>query len=58
MGVTRTNSNYNEYKRFTLEEAADLVSDMNEQEMLFAPGIRLKVICKHFFGKVVECIVC
>lgn len=36
----------------------DLVSDMNEQEMLFAPGIRLKVICKHFLGKVVECIVC
>lgn len=36
----------------------DLVSDMNEQEMLFAPGIRLKVISKHFLGKVVECIVC
>lgn len=36
----------------------DLVSDMNEQEMLFAPGIRLKVISKHLLGKVVECIVC
>lgn len=36
----------------------DLVSDMNEQEMLFAPGIRLKVISKHFLGKVIECIVC
>ena len=36
----------------------DLVSDMNEQEILFAPGIRLKVISKHFLGKVVECIVC
>lgn len=36
----------------------DLVSDMNEQEMLFAPGIRIKVIDKHIFGKVAECIVC
>lgn len=36
----------------------DLVSDMNEQEMLFAPGIRLEVISKHFLGKSVECIVC
>lgn len=37
---------------------ADLVSDMNEQEMLFAPGIKLEVINKFRFGKVVECFVC
>lgn len=36
----------------------DLVSYMNEQEMLFAPGIRLKVIGKRRFGKYVECIIC
>ena len=36
----------------------DLVSDMNEREMLFAPGIRLKVIGKNVFGKFVECVVC
>lgn len=36
----------------------DLVSDMHEQEMLFAPGIRLKVIGKNMFGKFVECVVC
>lgn len=35
----------------------DHVSDMHEQEMLFAPGIRLKVIGKYIFGKFVECIV-
>lgn len=36
----------------------DLVSDMHEQEMLFAPGIRLKVIRKYMLGKFVECVVC
>lgn len=36
----------------------DLISDMHEQEMLFAPGIRLKVIGKHVFGKFVECVIC
>lgn len=36
----------------------DLISDMYEQEMLFAPGIRLKVTGKHVFGKFVDCIVC
>lgn len=36
----------------------DLVSDMHEQEMLFAPGIRFKVIGKYMFGKFVECVVC
>lgn len=36
----------------------DLVSDMHEQEMLFAPGIKLKVIGKCLFGKFVDCIVC
>lgn len=36
----------------------DLISDMHEQEMLFAPGIKLKVIWKCWFGKFVECIVC
>lgn len=35
----------------------DLVSDMHEQEMLFAPGIKLEVISKHMFGKFVECII-
>lgn len=35
----------------------DLISDMHEQEMLFAPGVRLKVIGKHVFGKIVECFV-
>ena len=36
----------------------DLVSDMHEQEMLFAPGIRLKVIRKRRFGKFIDCLVC
>lgn len=36
----------------------DLVSDMNEREILFALGIRIKVISKHFWGKAAECIVC
>lgn len=36
----------------------DLISDMHEQEMLFAPGVRLKVIGKHMLGKFVECVVC
>lgn len=36
----------------------DLVSDMHEQEMLFAPGIRLKVIGMCMFGKFIECVVC
>lgn len=36
----------------------DLVSDMHEQEMLFAPGIRLKVIGKRRFGKYVDCVIC
>lgn len=33
----------------------DLVADMGESELLFAPNIRLKVI--HNFGKYIECIV-
>ena len=36
----------------------DLVSDMNEKEILFAPGIKLQVLGKHWFGKTIECIVC
>lgn len=36
----------------------DLVSDMHEQEMLFAPGICLQVVSVHPFGKLVECMVC
>ena len=35
----------------------DLISDMHEQEMLFAPGIRLKVIRRDILGKFVECVV-
>lgn len=35
----------------------DLISDMNEKEMLFAPGIKLKVLDNYWFGKYVECIV-
>ena len=35
----------------------DLISDMNENEMLFAPGIKLKVLGSYWFGKDVECIV-
>ena len=35
----------------------DLISDMNENEMLFAPGIKLKVLGSYWFGKYVECIV-
>lgn len=35
----------------------DLISDMHEQEMLFAPGIRLKVLGKHVLGKFVECVI-
>lgn len=35
----------------------DLVSDMHEQEMLFAPGIRLKIIRSSLFRKSIECIV-
>lgn len=33
----------------------DLISDMGENELLFAPDIRLRVI--HNFGKYIECIV-
>ena len=36
----------------------DLISDMHEQEMLFAPRITLKVINNHIFSKCIECIVC
>lgn len=36
----------------------DLVSDMHEQEMLFAPRICLQVVSVHPFGKLVECKVC
>lgn len=35
----------------------DLISDMNENEMLFAPGTRLKVVNSCRFGKFIECIV-
>jgi len=35
----------------------DLISDMNENEMLFAPGIKLKVLGSYWFGKNVECVV-
>ena len=35
----------------------DLISDMHEQEVLFAPGIKLKVLSKHLFGKFVECVI-
>ena len=55
----RTRSLFTVYiPRGTPAVYVDLVSDMNEQEMLFAPGIRIKVIDKHVFGKVIECIVC
>lgn len=33
----------------------DLISDMNENEIIFAPGIKLKVLDTHFFKKFVEC---
>ena len=36
----------------------DLISDMNEKEILFAPGIRLQVVGKHWSGKYIECIMC
>lgn len=35
----------------------DLISDMNENEMIFAPGTKLKVLDTHFFKKYVECII-
>ena len=35
----------------------DLVSDMGENELLFAPNIKLKVLGNYWFGKYIECIV-
>ncbi len=35
----------------------DLISDMQEREMLFAPGTKLQVISYSIFKKRVECIV-
>lgn len=35
----------------------DLVADMNENEMLFAPDIKLKVLGSYFFGRYIECVV-
>lgn len=35
----------------------DLISDMHEREMLFAPGIKLKIIKKQKFRKNIECII-
>ena len=34
----------------------DLISDMHENEMLFAPGLKLKVISS-FFGRIIVCVV-
>lgn len=36
----------------------DLISEMCEQEMLFAPQIKLYVINNHILSKCIECIVC
>ena len=35
----------------------DLISDMNENELLFAPNIKLKVLSSHRFGKCIMCVV-
>ncbi len=35
----------------------DLISDMNERELLFAPDIKLKVLNNHMFGKYINCVV-
>lgn len=35
----------------------DLVSDMHENEMLFAPDIKLKVLGSYWFGGYIECFV-
>lgn len=35
----------------------DLVSDMHENELLFAPNIRLRVLGSFYFGRYIECIV-
>lgn len=35
----------------------DLISDMHENEMLFAPGVKLKVLNSFYFGKFIECVI-
>ncbi len=35
----------------------DLISDMNENEILFAPNIKLKVLDSYWFGRYIECVV-
>lgn len=35
----------------------DLVSDMHENELLFAPNIKLRVLGSFYFGRYIECIV-
>ena len=32
----------------------DLISDMNENEILFASGVKLKVLNSFYFGKIME----
>lgn len=35
----------------------DLVSDMHENELLFAPNIKLKILGNYWFGKYIMCVV-
>lgn len=35
----------------------DLIADMKENEMIFAPNIKLKVLGSYYFGKYIECVV-
>lgn len=35
----------------------DLVADMNENEIIFAPNIKLKVLGSYWFGRYIECVV-
>lgn len=35
----------------------DLISDMGENELLFAPNIKLKILSNCLFGKYIECVV-
>ena len=35
----------------------DLISDMHENEILFAPNIKLKVLGSYWFGRCIECVV-
>ncbi len=35
----------------------DLIADMNENEIIFAPNIKLKVLGSYWFGRYIECVV-